>query len=58
MGGLSGALSNCNAGCYINNYDQSFIVLYVDDISVMAPPTIVQQKCYKMYVMNMVSQMI
>ena len=57
MNGLSGALSLCKAGCYIDDQCMNHL-MYADDICVMAPSAIALQKTYLMYVMNMVSQMI
>ena len=43
MNELSGALSHCKAGCYINEQCMNHI-MYADDICVMAPTAIALQK--------------
>ena len=43
MNGLSSALSQCKAGCYINEQCMNHI-MYADDICVMAPTAIALQK--------------
>ena len=43
MNGLSGALSHCKDGCYINEQCMNHI-MYVDDICVMAMTAIALQK--------------
>ena len=42
MNGLSGALSHCKAGCYINKQYMNHI-MYADDICVMVPTAIALQ---------------
>ena len=55
MNGLSGALSHCKAGCYINEQGMNHI-MYADDIFVMAPTAIALQKlldvCFKYSIAN------
>ena len=43
MNELSGALSHCKAGCYINEQCMNHI-MYADDIRIMAPTAIALQK--------------
>ena len=43
MNELSGALSHCKAGCYINEQCMNHI-MYADDVCVMAPTAIALQK--------------
>ena len=42
MNGLSGALSLCKAGCYIDEHGMNHL-MYADDICVMAPTAIALQ---------------
>ena len=56
MNGLSGALSLCKAGCYINDQCMNHL-MYVDDICVMASTSIALQNLLVVF-RNMVSQMI
>ena len=55
MNGLSGALSHCKAGCYINEQCMNHIT-YADDICVMASTAIVLQKlldvCFEYSIAN------
>ena len=55
MNGLSGALSLCKAGCYINDQCMNHL-MYADDICVMAPTAIALQKlldvCYEYGITN------
>ena len=56
MNRLSGALSLCKAGCYIDDQCMNHL-MYADDICVMAPTAIALQKLIDV-AMNMVSQII
>ena len=53
--GLSGALSHCKAGCYINEQCMNHI-MYADDICVIAPTAIALQKlvdvCFEYSIAN------
>ena len=55
MNGLSGALSLCKAGCYIDDQCMNHL-MYADDICVMAPTAIALQKlldvCYEYGITN------
>ena len=55
MNGLSGALSLCKAGCYIDDQCMNHL-MYADDICVMAPSAIALQKlldvCYEYGITN------
>ena len=55
MNGLSGALSLCKAGCYIDAQCMNHL-MYADDICVMAPSAIALQKlldvCYEYGITN------
>ena len=55
MNGLSGALSLCKAGCYIDDQCMNHLI-YADDICVMAPTAIALRKlndvCYEYGITN------
>ena len=48
MNGLTGALSLCKAGCYIDDQCMN-LLMYADDICVMTPTAIAAQKLLDVY---------